>query len=80
VSKRPVILVYNGDEVVATPAEGGWRVRFRDREVTSAYLEYAIAHVLGVGSRPAIAMATQLVEQLLALPETSPRTPSNNAA
>jgi hypothetical protein len=72
VPRKRVILRYNGDEVVATPAEGGWCVRFRDREITSAYLEYAIADVLGVEPRRAIAVATQLIEELLEA--TSPAT------
>jgi hypothetical protein len=60
-----VALRHEGDEIVATPIDDGWRVQYRGHTVESAYLEYALAAAVGIEAKAAIAFSTQLLHDHL---------------
>jgi hypothetical protein len=67
-----VTLRHNGNDILLTPVEDGWRVQYRGREVESPYLEFAIANALGIEASDAIPLATRLLDDYLSSASTPP--------
>jgi hypothetical protein len=60
---------YRGQHLTAEQARNGdWSLTVGERTTRSSYLDYAVAELLGVPSREAIALATKIVEQTAARP------------
>ena len=66
-------LRYKGRDVRVTPLDGRWRVECEETLVESPYLEYAIAHVLGIDDEDAMPVATRLLDEHLESPASDPR-------